>query len=264
VAAVERRVAQPGDRICTNCSEPNDPARKFCRRCGASLAAATAVPERRPPWWRRIFARKPREYAAGERRSSMAASKRRSMPSTARATYVVRWALGILFALGLVGFVAIPSFQGLVIRTVSGGFDQIRRFVAPTLTIETPVAVSAADQVADHPVGFLFDRKRFTDWRAAGETATATATFEGTVDLGAVIIHPGIEDGFLDLRRPSRVEFAFADGTVVGFDLEDVPDLQRFDLNVSGVEAVEIRVVDTSGPGAAPIAFAEIEFFTKH
>ena len=68
------------------------------------------------------------------------------MPSTARATYVVRWALGILFALGLVGFVAIPSFQGLVLRTVTGGFDQIRRMVAPTLEIETPVAVAATDQ----------------------------------------------------------------------------------------------------------------------
>ncbi len=33
-----RRAPEPGDVICANCQEPNDPTRRFCRRCGSSLA----------------------------------------------------------------------------------------------------------------------------------------------------------------------------------------------------------------------------------
>jgi hypothetical protein len=33
-------VAKPGDRICTQCGMSNDPTRKFCKRCGSSLAEA--------------------------------------------------------------------------------------------------------------------------------------------------------------------------------------------------------------------------------
>jgi hypothetical protein len=36
----EPRVAQPGDRICSNCGGPNDPTRNFCRFCGTSLVTA--------------------------------------------------------------------------------------------------------------------------------------------------------------------------------------------------------------------------------
>jgi len=46
---VESRAAQPGDRICSNCSEPNEPTRNFCRRCGTSLADAAIQAEVRLP-----------------------------------------------------------------------------------------------------------------------------------------------------------------------------------------------------------------------
>jgi hypothetical protein len=221
------------------------------------------VPDKRPPWWRRIFRRRPKAFAAGERRASMGPA-RVSRPTRTRATFVIRWVLTGLVALGLIGSVAIPSVRNVALGALSSGLDQVRRVVAPRLEPETPVSAEAADQLDDHPVADLFDRRRFTAWEAAGEAPVATATFAKPVDLGAVILHPGLEDGFLDLRRPARIELAFPDGTTVAFNLEDVPDLQRFDLNVSGVQTVEIRIVETKGPPGAPVAFAEIEFFTKN
>ena len=44
----------PGDLICGQCGEGNDPTRHFCRRCGNSLDEAIAV---RLPWYRRFFNR---------------------------------------------------------------------------------------------------------------------------------------------------------------------------------------------------------------
>ncbi len=177
---------------------------------------------------------------------------------------MVRWVLTGLAGLGLIGFVAIPSIRNAALGAATGGLDQIRRIVAPRLEPETPVSFETTDQLADHPIADLFDRRRFTAWEATGDAPVGTAHFAKPVDLGAVILHPGIEDGFLDLRRPARVEFAFPDGSTVAFDLEDVADPQQFDLNASGVQSVEIRIVETKGPPGAPVAFAEIEFFTKN
>ena len=70
-SAVVAREAQPGDRICGNCSEANDPTRKFCRRCGTTLVNAQVVGAKKLPWWKRLFRRQPKEYAAGERTKSI-------------------------------------------------------------------------------------------------------------------------------------------------------------------------------------------------
>ena len=70
VGSVEQRVAQPGDRICGACGEPNDPSRKFCRRCGANLVEAKVVAAAKVAWYRRLFGggdKAPKQYAAGER-----------------------------------------------------------------------------------------------------------------------------------------------------------------------------------------------------
>ena len=192
------------------------------------------------------------------------ATGKQTKPTLSRAAFVIRWALTGLVALGLIGVVAIPSLRDTAIEIATGGLDQIRRIVAPRLAPETPAAVTATDQLPDHPVANLFDRRRPTAWHAGGPNPIATATFERPVDLGAVIIHPGIEDGFLDFRRPSRVALSFEDGSTATFDLEDVPDPQTFDLNASGVGIVEITVLEAKGPAGAPLAFAEIEFFTRN
>ena len=49
--------AEPGDIFCGQCGQPNNPGRRFCRKCGSVLAEQVAVA--RLPWWKRIFHRHP-------------------------------------------------------------------------------------------------------------------------------------------------------------------------------------------------------------
>jgi hypothetical protein len=274
VATVERRVAQPGDRICANCGEPNDPARKFCRRCGNTLAEARVVADKPLPWWRRIFRRtpkQPKQYAAGERVGSMKQGAKPGGQSLLARLRSGRALLGVLMgavvAVGIFGYVGIPSFTGMVNGVISGGIpgiiNRIQGLVSPTLTIERPISVVASTEVADHPATKLFDTFTNTDWQGEGESPKVTVTFKDELDLGAVYLHIGNADAFVDTRRPAALLLTFSDGSTTTITLEDVHDPQQFDLGASGVDSVVIEVTSTNGPGGAPVSISEIEFFKK-
>ena len=179
---VEQRVAQPGDRICGSCGEANDPTRKFCRRCGAGLGEARIVAEKPLPWWRRIFRRgpkAPKQYAAGERIGTMAPGSASAggggvaglVRKGLKVRNLVGLALGLIVAVGIFGYVGIPSFQGMINGAISGGIpgivDTIRKAVAPTLEIERPVSVTASSEV-DRPSGAPAVRRR-DEHRLAGD-----------------------------------------------------------------------------------------------
>jgi len=271
VATVERRVAQPGDRICGNCGEANDPTRKFCRRCGSSLVEAKVVVEKPLPWWRRIFRRKPKQpkaFAAGERSGSMKAGAQAGLRSGRRIMTYVRLAAGLLVVVGIFGYVGIPSVQKFVNEAVGGGgisgiVDNIRRFVSPTLEPVRPTSVTASQELKDHPGRLAFDTFTNTDWEASGTSPSLTITFKEPVDLGAVIVHSGAADTFVDLRRPASLELAFSDGTSQTLTLKDEHDPQTFDLSASKVDSVTITIVETNGPAGAPVSLSELEFFRK-
>src|SRR5262249_24187308 len=106
--------AQPGDIICAVCGTPNDPTRRFCRRCGNKLVAAAAPVVAKVPWWRRIFGGGTRKTvapaAAGTRPKSMG-SAGQSGPSV----------IGRLIPLVLVGLVAFGATSVIVIPDVRNG-----------------------------------------------------------------------------------------------------------------------------------------------
>ncbi len=215
VATVDRRVAQPGDRICANCGEANDPGRKFCRRCGNSLVEAKVVAAVSIPWWRRIFRREPKpakQMAAGDRVSSMQAGARGGLRGVMKLRTIAVGALAIFVAIGIFGYVGVPGFQKFVNEATSGGvpgvIDRITGFINPKQTIVRPVLASlvASNQVADHPVQKLFDGVTNSDWRADGKTPSVTATFPEKVDLLSVYVHPGVAGkDFVNFRRPSQL-----------------------------------------------------------
>jgi hypothetical protein len=271
-------VAQPGDRICGSCGEANDPGRKFCRRCGAGLGEARIVAAKPLPWWKRLFSRgpkQPKQYAAGERTGSMAAGSAPSSGGGAsglvrkglKIKNLIGVGLGLIVAVGIFGYIGIPSFQGLVNGAIGGGIpgiiDGIRKAVSPTLVIERPVSITASSEVAGHPAKLLFDAATNTDWQGADKAPTITVTFKEKVDLGAVILHIGSADAFVDTRRPAELTFTFPDGSSKTIKLEDIHDGQTFDLSASKVDSVVISVTATNGPETAPISISEIEFFKK-
>jgi hypothetical protein len=265
--STERRVAQPGDRICDKCGEPNDPERRFCRHCGNNLQEAVVVPIA-IPWWRRIyrrfFGRTPKRYEAGERTKGMSQGKPSGRPSGVRITYVVRWVLGILFAFGAVGYVAIPSIQGLVNRGVRIAVEQAGRILTPSLEPIRPSNAEASEEVTGHPPSDVVDTFTNTEWQADGATPSLTLGFEEPFELGALIVHNGAsKDTFLALRRARVIEIVFSDGTVHRVELKDVHDPQNFDVSGPSGDSLTILVVETYGPDDAPLAISELEFFAK-
>jgi hypothetical protein len=274
----EERVAQPGDRICGACGEPNDPSRKFCRRCGTSLVEARIVAEPKRPWYRRLFGggRKAQaQYAAGERKSSMqkGAPRTGGLRGLLKGVGLVRGLLGLVVAIGIFGYVGIPSFQSVVNSALDpvmhGGptqiIDNLRKLIAPEASQVTPRPgdISASSELDGHEASKIADTFSDTDWQATDKVPELTVKFEVPIDLAWVIVSPGNAGTFADFRRPAALELVFPDGSTKRIELEDVKDPQTFDVSADDIARLVIRVVDARGPESAPISISEIEFFAK-
>jgi hypothetical protein len=268
---VEARVAQPGDLICSNCQEPNDPTRRFCRRCGTSLAAAPVQVEKRLPWWRRLFGpRKPRHYEAGTRMGSTKPGAPKPKSGLSLPIPLIRKVLAVLIGFGIIGAVVLPDVRSAVLNGGAGFLkggngivDQVRRIFAPTLVIVHPASASATSELKDHEAGKVIDTFSNTDWQSNEPTPTLTVTFAAPIDLAAVYIHNGTANGFVDLRRPAKLQFVFPDGKTSDITLVDDHKPQQFNIEASALKQVEIRVLATSGDAGKPVALSEIEFFMK-
>jgi hypothetical protein len=237
---------KPGDLICSNCGTGNDPARRFCRRCGNSLL--TAVVARRPPWYRRIFGRQ-RALAAGERPSHMgrAGSKRRAISLPRVLLMLV--ALGVIAA--LVGYVLVPDVR----QRVDSAVGDVRRMFD---TFSNPGTQALDDDIA-------------TYWLAdpSGETPSVNVNFGDTINLVSVTFHSGAGTGddFSRYGRPRTVEFRFpGGGSPVRVVLRDDPAAQEHPLEVDSVRTIELRIVDFYGAdadGEPLIALREVEFTSR-
>ncbi len=266
-------MAQPGDRICANCGEANDATRKFCRRCGTSLVTAQVVAAAKVPWYRRIFQRQPKQpkpMAAGDRVTSMQAGAKSGWRSLMQVRTLIVGALAIVIGLGVIGYVGVPGFSKYVSEFTSGGLpgiaNRIGNFFNPPQVLERPVLATlvASNEVADHPIGNVFDSRSNTDWRADGKQPSATVTFPEKVDLLSTYIYSGTGGkDFVDVRRPATLQFTFPDGSSQTVTLQDIHDKQFFELKASGVDKVVLKVLTTNGPADAPVAISEIEFFKK-
>ena len=277
VASVPERVAQPGDRICGACSEPNDPSRKFCRRCGASMVDTKVVAAAALPWYRRLFGgnKQPKQYAAGERIDSMQKGStktprkfgiRSAIASVTKGRAMIAGTLAIVVVLGI-GYISVPSIQGTMNGIVAGGpqkiIDNVRKVIAPTPQIVTPVSITASSEVAGHPATMVWDKATNTDWQGNDKTPTLTVKFKDKIDLMFVLVYSGNSAKFVDFRRPSKIQIVFPDGTTQDIDLADTKDKQSFAVSKDGIDSLQIRILDTNGPDSAPISISELEFNKK-
>ena len=237
------------------------------------------VAEPKLPWWKRLFGRGKKKqesrYAAGERKSSMkkAAPKTGGIRGLLGKIGIVRGLLGLVVAIGIFGYVGIPSFRGMVTSAVDpllhGGpmqvIENIRKIVSPkpAQVVPRPEDVTASSEVKGHEARLIRDGSTATDWQGTDKVPEITVKFEEPIDLGWVIVTSGNSAAFADMRRPSALEFDFPDGSTKRIDLEDTKEPQTFELSGGVISSVVIRVVDTNGPESTPISISEIEFFKK-
>lgn len=233
------------------------------------------VADRPLPWWRRLFRRERREQAraAGERPRSMQPGGRGGtgvrglLASLFRLRSLVQVGLGLVVALGVFGYVGIPSFRGYVDGALSGGVpgivNRLSSIISPAYTVERPVSATASSELSGHPATKMFDTYSNTDWQGTGASPTITVTFKEPFRLGAVDLFIGNADAFVDMRRPARLALDFSNGSSTTIDLQDVHDRQNFSLDAPNVQTVTITVLTANGPQDAPVSISEIVFYRK-
>jgi ribosomal protein L40E len=254
------RTAKPGDIVCRHCGAANDPARKFCRACGESLAPV--APPASVPWYRRLLTR-PRTpaLAAGERTPAARTSARRG--TGLRVGYVVRSAVGLLFLLGVIGYVAVPPVRVILIQSLRGIVDQARRVVAPRYVIVRPTTETPTSEQPGHEARKAFDQSPKTYWASEDPRPLLTLTFPESVKLGAVSVYSGANPGFVDLRRPATLQLVPDQGDAASIELQDIHTEQKIFFDLAATKHLQVRIVATNGSSTAPLALSELTFFAK-
>lgn len=114
--------ANPDDIFCGQCGEPNAKERRFCRKCGASLAAPPAT-ARRVPWWKRLFRRSARPAAPKPSRPVRA-------PGGRGAGRIIARLLAAIVVIVVVLFAAVPSLR----HKITNAGSHIRNEISPAYT----------------------------------------------------------------------------------------------------------------------------------
>jgi hypothetical protein len=262
----------PGDLICGQCGEGNDPVRHFCRRCGNSLDEALAV---RLPWYRRFFNRVfgVRTREAGWR------PRRVGAPNVMGVVWrIVRLAIVALIVVGALAFLLIPSFHNAVVARATSAFTTVRKAIHPNYDPVTPVGASASTAIAGHAPMLAIDRYSNTYWAAlANDRAPVLVIrFSGPQDLAEIGFRSGASgttpaDAFLSQPRPHVVHLVFSNGYATDLTLKDQDATQpQFspleDGKAKQVTFVEVHVQSVyapAGASASAVAITEVEFKTK-
>lgn len=257
----------PGDLICGQCGEGNDPVRHFCRRCGASLDEALAV---RLPWYRRFFNR-----VFGVRTREAGWRPARVGPPNVMGMFwrIVRLAIAAIIVVALLAFLFIPSFHSLVVNRATTAFTTVRKIVHPNYDPIYPIGASASTAIAGHPPTLAVDRFTNTYWAAlpSDHTPSLVIRFAGPQDLAEIGFTSGASgtapaDQFLAQPRPHLLHLVFSDGTTQDLTLTDSEKPQFSAINAKQVTFVEIHVQSVWPTATAPpssVAITEVEFRIK-
>jgi hypothetical protein len=257
---------QPGDLICGQCGEGNDPTRHFCRRCGSSLDEAIAVTL---PWYRRFFNR----VFGGKTREAGWRPRRVGPPNVlGGAMRIVRIAIGIMILLAVLGIAAIPSFRTVVVDKVSGAVTRVIHIVRPSYDPVYATGAKASTSTAGHLPTLAIDKFNNTYWAAVASdrSPTLTLTFAEPQDLAQIGFDSGAPgDAFLTQPRPRTVHLVFSNGTAKDLTLkdQDASKAQFYSVDAKQVKFVEIHITSVHAPaGASPssVAISEVEFRVKN
>ncbi|MFH1474298.1 MAG: hypothetical protein ABIG85_00385, partial [Chloroflexota bacterium] len=261
----------PGDLVCGNCGIGNDPARKFCRRCGLSLATATVAPPPRLPWYRRIFGggRSKTKVAVGERPKSMRTDGKTG--GGIRVGRILSAGIQVIILAGIIGLVAgyalVPSWRD----SVNGFVNSVKEVVVPSADQVYTSGPTSGPGTKDHPARLAFDRT-LGFWAAPfadGSAPTIEGSFEPPATVAKILVTAGAAgDQYKAFARPRdlTLEFLDAAGTVIAsksYELKDQAEPQSFDVGAKGASRVRVTVksVFPAETPKAPVAISEVEFF---
>ncbi|MER6698261.1 MULTISPECIES: NADase-type glycan-binding domain-containing protein [Streptomyces griseus group] len=239
--------------VCPNCRTENAPDRTRCIRCALLLDPGPA-PEGRPPWWRRILRRRPRQArVAGARPRRGWRRPRVGLPIV-----LILLAVGVWFAL--------PHLSGLF------GFAKEETGTPESVP---PAACRGSSEADGHPASAAVDGFNNRYWApektGEGVGEHLECAFAQPVRMMKIVVFSGTsarQDEFLTQGRPARltVELTSKDGkkTDRTIRLRDQAGQQTFDVRGSDTVRARLTVDAAYGSGEGRrTAVAEIEFFGR-
>jgi hypothetical protein len=264
------RVINPGDKICGQCGEGNDPARKFCRRCGGSLTEAVVFTL---PWykrfWRRLTSRK--QHVAGDR-----PKQRRRLIGGHGGGAIWMWTKRILLVAVVV--VVVLTFVGPLSKHWkhwwSSRYHSVVSTVHPHYSQFHPVGATATSALPGHPASNLIDGFNNTSWIANNKSVGqfVVLRFPSLENVAKIGFLSGAQDQgantYLTYPRPKKV-LIYYDGrspTSQTITLKDTQSFQTFTAsskNSTGVTVTVESVYQPTNSNNTAVAMTEIELFSK-
>ena len=257
----------PGDLICGQCGEGNEPTRHFCRRCGSELSEAIAV---QLPWYRRFLNR---IFGSRQREAGWRPDRVGGPNVTGMFVRVLRLVIAAVLVVGVLAFLLVPPFHRLVVNRMTAAATTVRKAVHPYYDPVHPIGASATTSIPGHLPSLAIDTFANTYWAAsaADKAPVLVLRFSGPVDLAEIGFTSGAsgtapQDQFLAQPRPHQLHLVFSNGYATDVTLADSPKAQFSPIDAQQVTSVEIHVTSVWAPaGAAPssVAITEVEFRVK-
>ncbi|MFC7616670.1 zinc ribbon domain-containing protein [Actinokineospora soli] len=255
---------KPGDLVCGECGEGNAPTRKFCSRCGTSLADAVVV---KTPWWRRLLPKGGAKVKkTGDRPKGTRQGKSKFAEAAGRVFRATRTVLSVLLLIAGIVYGVSSQFRGWVNERALGAKQWVEELVLPQYDPVSPVSVKATAQLKDHPGKAAVDGNTKSFWAAPGTAKPILVlTYDRPVDLEKAIVRTGAQDGFQGMHRPRKLHLVFSTGKTADVELKDQPDPQEVSFeNGEGATSVEIHIVEViKSIDGDEMAFTEIEMFVR-
>jgi hypothetical protein len=256
------RRLRPNDLVCGQCGEGNDPARKFCSRCAASLEQAVVV---KAPWWRRFVPRRRNRTLEAGQRPGKDGVKARRRPFVGLVPRI-RKVVSLVMVIVVFAYALVPPFRDWAYETVVGPVQQKWRDIRTTEfnPVEHTAIVTASLTTESHPAAQAYDNAPNTFMAAPlnGQELVITFTFPAPVDVDKLQIWNGARDEFTLYNRLEDVLLVFSDGTRKNLTLKDVLDAERYSVKARDVTTMQMHVVTTNGD-LPEVALSEVEFLVK-
>lgn len=257
------RKLEPGDLVCGQCGEGNKQSRKFCSRCGESLATAETV---KLKWWRKLLPRrrKAKVLKAGARPGSPNSKKGRTAVRNLGRKIRATAGVIILTAGAVIGLY--PPARTWMVDQVSAVKNKVMGAADTALSPVHATSVKANVGVKNHGGALAFDEFKNTYWLAPWSDVKhpiLTVKLEHKVALKKLIIINGASGAFIKYDRPQAFHVAYSNEKSETVVLKDTTQQQEISLS-SGILVDEIQIEVTAvfpAQGAKDMALTEIEMF---
>lgn len=262
------RRLKPGDLVCGECGEGNVETRKFCSRCGNSLALAVKV---KTPWWRKLLPRtgaKVRKSGDRPKRRGRAGKSKTGLAVSATFK-AVRRIIAIALLVGGIVYGVFAPFRGWVNQQAASAKHSVEAMIFPQYEPVRPTknGVSCPVQVPENPCGLVADLGNNTHWATPidGREPVVELKLDRSVHIARIIVTNGAKDDFQGTHRAKKLHLVYSTGKTADVNLIDNPDPNTYDIdNGEGASSVEIHVVEVfQSVKGTNLAITEIELFEK-